>query len=375
MSFIRKYEILIGKPYTFNEGEDVNARSNLGLFLEPTYRRALILEQYFASESTNSIAIRDHHVEIDIEKTGGESSDGNQANVVIFNLSDETVKYLENNSGDKTFITIKAGYSDDGLLTIFRGNVTKVIDQFEGVNRKTKLTLSDGGVFIKEQLTSRSYPKGTKLDKIVDDLVLDLDLPRGSIAKLGDDVVTKSRTIFYGKSADQLKRVLESRNFAFNIQDMFTYVIARAQEKAKEEAQSRDQKNRVPVISPETGLIGSPSFIDDSASMTSKEADINPPNGIKFRSLMNGALLPNTYVKIKSRKFNGIYRISKVHHRGSYEGSEWYTDCEAENVALANDATTVEKETVGVVERQYTGEIINEITGLNVNSFEANSNG
>lgn len=354
MSFMRRYEILIGKPFTFTEGEDINARSRLGLFLEPTHRRALILEQYFASETTNSLAVRDHHVEFDIDKSGGESSDGNEATVTIFNLADETVKYLENNSGDKTFITIRAGYSDDGLVTIFRGNVARVIDSIDGVNRKTKLTLSDGGVFIKEQLSSRSYPKGTKIDKIVDDLILDLDLPRGSIAKLGNDVVTKHRTILYGKTADQLKRILESRNYAFNIQDMFTNVIARAQEKAKEEAETKDQKNRVPVITPNTGLIGSPSFIDDSASMTTLEADTNAPNGIKFRSLLNGVLLPNTYVKIESRKFNGIYRITKVKHKGNYEGSEWYTDCEAEDVALAvsqGDLDKDKKELVGVTGR------------------------
>lgn len=355
MSFQRRYEILIGKPYGFLEGQSVGFGKGDGVFIEPSRGRARLMEQYFASEDVNSIAITDLHIEFDIEKNGGESSDGNQAEVTIINLKDSTVKFLDNNSGDKTFISIRAGYSDDGMVTIFRGNIVKVIDKLEGVDRKTKLTLTDGGVFVKEQVSSRSYPKGTKLDRVVEDLLLDLDLPLGSITKLGDDVVTTHRTIFYGKTVDQLKRVLESRNYAFNVQDMFSYVIARAMAKAEEEARGKDQKSRITVLNPSTGLIGSPSFIDDSASMTSKEADTNSPSGIKFRSLLNGALLPNTYVKIESRNFNGIYRITKVKHRGSYEGSEWYSDCEAEDIGLAVDQGQVERkqvETVGVTSRE-----------------------
>lgn len=356
MSFNRRYEILIGKPYTFREGQSVGFGTGTDLVLQPNERRfarAKLMESYFASENTNSIAISRHHVKFDIEKNGGDSSDGNTAEVVLFNLSDSTVNYLINNAGDKTFIAIKAGYADDGMKTIFRGNIVKVIDKRESVLRKTKLILSDGGVLIKEQMTSRSYPKGTKLDKVVADLLTDLDLPKGSVTKLGDDVVTTHRSIFYGKTVDQLKRVLESRNFSFNIQDMFSYVIARSLEKAKAEAQSKDATSNVVHITPSTGLINSPAFIDDSASMTTRDADENPPNGIEFRCLMNGALIPNSYVKIESKSFNGIYRLTKVTHKGDYEGNDWYTECEAEDVALAvPQSSGVKEERVGVVAKE-----------------------
>ena len=368
MSFKRQYELLVGKPYTFAEGQSPSFGIGPDLILDPNQRklsRARLLESYFASEDTNSLAIKDHQIQFSIEKAGGDSSDGNTAEVTVFNLSDDTVNYLNSNAGDKTFISLKAGYADSGMKTIFRGNLVKVSDKRERPLRKTKLTLSDGGVFVKEQLTSRSYPKGTKLDKVVDDLLVDIDLPRASVTKLGDDVVTKHRTVLYGKTSDQLKRVLESRNYAFNIQDSFVYVIARAQEKAKEEAQSKDQTQSVAVISAQTGMLGSPSFIDDSASMTTREADINPPSGVKFRSLLNGSLVPNTYVKIQSRDFNGIYRITKVTHKGDYEGDEWFSDCETEDVSLASKPEDGRKEErVGVVEREYTNNVISEITGI-----------
>lgn len=347
MSFNRRYEVLVGKPYTFTENRSPTLGTGADLVLDPNDKslaRAKVLESYFASERTNSLAISKHQVKFDIEKTGGDSSDGNTAEITLFNLADSTVNFLNNNSGDKTFITLKAGYSDEGMKTIFRGNIVKVVDKREGVLRRTKINVSDGGVFMKEMMTSRSYPKGTKLDKIVDDLLIDIDLPRGSVAKLGDEVVTKHRTIFYGKSVDQLKRVLESHNYAFNVQDFFGYVIARSLEKAKEDAQSTDAVGAVPLITPTTGLIGSPSFTDDSAAMTAKEADTNPPNGISFKCLLNGSLLPNTYVKIQSKDFNGVYRLTKVVHKGGYEGNEWFSECEAEDVALATKSEDVKKE-------------------------------
>ena len=337
MSFIREYEFIVGKPYNFFKSGNSLSESGTPIsgtpFISTETGKAKILEKYFAVDEYNSMSFKDHQIEFSIEKNGGDSSDDNKAELTIYNMSDSSVNYMMNNAGNKMYATLKAGYRDDGIKIIFRGNVVKVFDKFEGPNRMTKFVLSDGGLALKEQLSSRSYPRGTKVDKIVEDLLLDVDLPLGSVAKLGDNVTIKHRMVFHGKTVDQLKRVLESRNYAFNIQDSFSYVIAKAQAEAKKDAESK--KQGIVVLNSGSGLIGSPSYVDESASMTSKETKENSPNGIQFKSLLNGSLVPNGYVKIQSRTINGIFRITKVVHKGNYEGNAWFTECEAEDIGLS----------------------------------------
>jgi hypothetical protein len=44
---------------------------------------------------------------------------------------------------------------------------------------------------------------------------------------------------------------------------------------------------------------------------------------------MLGNLYPDGMVKIESESINGIFKISKLNHRGDFFGGEWITKCEA----------------------------------------------
>lgn len=298
------------------------------------------IDDLLASEDSR-IFISENQIKFEIEKTGKEASEGNVGEITLYNLSDDSAYLIENLSGVENFIELKAGYQDEELKTIFRGNVQDVEDKFDGKERRTKISLTDGGAFIQSQMTSRKYPAGTRYDKIIDDLLNDLALDRGYIARLGDDVVTRKPLVVHGKAAGELARILDNFGFNFNIQDMFTYVLNSRVDVAVGASQGRtsfiggesqviQEIPLIPLVSPETGLIETPSFKSESSDLSSAEKDEQATTGVEFKSLLNGEFNPNSLVKLDSVKATGVYRIIKVTHRGNYRGDEWYSEVEAE---------------------------------------------
>jgi hypothetical protein len=57
--------------------------------------------------------------------------------------------------------------------------------------------------------------------------------------------------------------------------------------------------------------------------------------GLVVESLLNGALVPELTVYLKSRYITGFYKILEVSHTGSYEsdGADWKTELKLAEVA------------------------------------------
>ena len=45
--------------------------------------------------------------------------------------------------------------------------------------------------------------------------------------------------------------------------------------------------------------------------------------GIEVKTQLLGAIIPESTIYLKSRYYNGFYKVIKVTHSGSYEGGEW----------------------------------------------------
>lgn len=347
--------------------------------------RAEEMDRFFASDNFSFRRITHHHIEFNIDKnkeSGGEDS-SNSLKITIYNAADSTVGYLEEVSGKKPYISLKAGY-EGNMKPIFKGNVERVEDNKEGTDRKTTIYCSDGGPAVKEALTFRSYPKGTAIDGIFEDLVQDLGLPVGSIATIRSPVVTNKPLYFSGSTARNLVRFTKKYGFQFSIQDMTANIVKELE----------PEYHLAAIVTPDTGLIGSVSFLDETKSSTTvgsntppepeeseltdvrpftaegiitdpeafargsykaaleragqveeareseqtnnkKEAETISRRGIKFKTLLNGAITPNKLVAVEVPDKEGVrrksfYKAIKVVHNGSFEGESWYTEVEAE---------------------------------------------
>lgn len=376
--YSRRYELRIGQNFGSAAAEEITE-------ITPEQQRAAINEFFSAGETyTNAISstidpdvlmdavekfgdnriyINQNQLKFEIEKTGGDASEGNSGEIVIYNLADESAKLLQRLSGVKNFVELLAGYEDETIKTVFRGNLTDVEDAFDGMDRRTKLKVSDGGAFVQSQLTARKYAKGTAVDTIVDDLLQDLALPRGVIYKLGDDVTIKSNLVVHGPAAGELKRILSAFHYSMNIQDLFVNVVSnKSTIPSGNSAADLSTTIQTPLIetvinvTPDSGLISSPTYIGDYSDLSESEALTQSTSGIKFRSLLNGEFQPNLIIQVVSSRISGVYRILKVTHRGSFRGDEWYSDVEAEEVYMESGVagvTTVQEDPAETTSRIY----------------------
>ena len=318
MKFNRKYELLIGDPYKIDASQ-----ISLAPFLTPEAKlNALEDGIRKANEEKSGYKISDSHIEFTIEKTKSGQSP-NTASIKVANLSDEVVSYLENRTGKKTVILLKCGYEGEPLKTITLANLERYTDRFSKETRWTELFLAEGGANFQETFTSRYYPSGTSVDSIVSDLISDLKLPRsGAFVYKGGETTDKD-FYFSGNVYDQLHRLSVFYDYNFSVQDGVCFWMPIGV----------GLKKNVVLLSPDTGLIGDVAPLDATPGISQNNTkELNP--GIKFTSLLDGALHPEATVKIESRNKTGAYKINKVIHKGSYEGTAWFTECEAEQVEI-----------------------------------------
>ena len=275
--------------------------------------------------SSNLYLLQDHQITFSIKKDN--NKDPNQAEIVVYNLSDDTVNYINRGIRNNLAVALAVGYEGEELVMVFKGTIQWVSDTFDSVDRKTTLHCLDGGINIAEARTSRSYPKGTKIKRVVTDLVKDLGTTEGNI-HVDNDQTLSSATAMCGNTSHYLEHICKSIDHNVSIQDGSVYVTPRSQMSSARSA----------YISPETGLIGSPEpFHNDikptkKVTKSSKKAK-KPTDGVKFKCQMNGAILPEKTIWLKSRDYDGPFKVVSVSHNGDKEGKEWITEVECVSVS------------------------------------------
>lgn len=320
MSYLRSYRLTFGKPYTLTTTSFVSPSSSTQENAAITRKKNL---DDYLSNATNVAIVTQLNISFEVEKKFDASP--NTCEITVYNLSEDTVGYLETNTKQKPFIKLEAGYSDEGMKTIFLGNVEVVSETFEGEDRVTKIYCTDGGEELKNALVSLYYPKGTSYDAMVDDIAKSIGLPKGDIIPFGSPYITKQPVYLVGKAAEALKRLSENAGALFTIQDLALTIVP----------EDKPVQRQCAFISPETGLIGSPSFVDESQS---EKAAPDGSKGITFKCLLNGAIVPNEVVELESNKYKGQYKVTKVKHLGEYEGDSWYTEVEAQDFSEVANA-------------------------------------
>jgi hypothetical protein len=276
------------------------------------------VNQEARNNSRTGFLITESNISFEINKD--DSDKANKGFITITNTSDDIVDYLEANSGNSVAVILEAGYSEDyggQLKTIFKGNVERIEDVFDKETRQTKLILGDASVNIREALSSRYYPSGTPVKTVLRDLTKDMGLSVGNMETIDDSKMTRKSYSWMGKSSSILKELSKELEADYSIQDGQVYIIK----------YNGLLRQRVAYISETSGLLGSPEPLSQSEGKA--QTDDAPVKGIRFRCLLDGAIKPGSTVYVKSRKYDGAYKVTKVTHKGEYEGSNWESNVEA----------------------------------------------
>ncbi|MGN6702933.1 MAG: phage protein [Burkholderiaceae bacterium] len=281
--------------------------------------------------------ITDLRFEFVIEKSASETL--NSSTVRVYNMSPESRRLVEtpNNA-----LILKAGYKQDvGALTIFVGIVRRVLTVRDGVDWVTEMELDDGLIAYRDAKASLTFGPGAAGVDVLTAVANQFALP---VRPLPADIPGKTYAAgfsFVGRIRECMTKVCDYLGLEWSIQNQEIQILRKG----------GVVKDTAIVLSPDTGMIGSPEL--EAKTMTEaaaakkgittnqagvvvrgtkvlasgKESTRLEIQGYKIKSLLQPTIQPGGYVQVKSAGIDGqFFRVEKVTHRGDTGGREWETE-------------------------------------------------
>jgi hypothetical protein len=256
-------------------------------------------------------------VAFDVQKDAKQSS--NTARVQVYNLAPETRARFQELTDS---IIIRAGYSDESIDEIFHGDIVSVSHPKTGPDVITTIEANDGQRALRSSTSSFSYGEGAGLKQVIQDVAKSLGLPVKSedyLKLLTDDKFLQGFT-FHGRTRDALNKVTERAGLEWSIQGNQLQILKRG-------GVVPVDSSRIPLLSPDHGLIGSPERMQ---RITDESPEKKPP-GWRIKSILLGRLEPGGQIGLQSADIPKpmAYRIETVHHQGDTHGDDFTTLTEA----------------------------------------------
>ncbi|MFN3833378.1 MAG: phage protein [Allorhizobium sp.] len=261
--------------------------------------------------------VQTHELMIKFSISKSISSSANTADITLYNLAEST-----RNGMGKEFdsITLEAGYMPPGeagnVGVIFKGAIRDVEHRREGPNILTIISCGDGDKALRRATISKSFPAGTPVKDVVDEIAKQMEaegLARGEF-KFPEAMEGKTFKRPYaacGSCARELDTIGRGNGFYYSSQNETLEIIP-----------GDGFVGSVAVISPQTGMIGTPALTD---------------NGVRVSAMLNPEIRPNRRVQIKSETLemnaaDGMYRVSAVTYSGDNDRGDFKVDITGEAI-------------------------------------------
>ena len=278
----------------------------------PQFNRIVTAE--IGEQGTTGFKIDGLRINFDILKT--DVSESNKSTIKIYNLAKNTRNSIR--ELDDTVI-LRAGYlGGRGEEVLFIGDITFINHQLSGTEWISTLACGDGIKQLRTSKTNRSYAGGVKANKIISDVLSDLDLPqklKSGLLSISDRVFNSGYS-FTGQSKAALDELTKAVGLVWSVQNG----------EIKIQVTGDSDKSTAIVLNPNTGLIGSPERLRDTDTKSSTDA---AKPGWKIVSLLQPKLEPGGIVSVTSDEIpeNSQFIIKQVQHTGDSETGVFQSIC------------------------------------------------
>lgn len=282
------------------------------------------------------VVIKDLRFSFNIEKTS--TSTPNNSNIRIYNLNPDTRALVET---PNNVLTLLAGYKQDiGSITIFSGIVTRSLTFREGPDWVTELELSDGLLAWRDSKFSASFAPGSSGIAVLTSVANNFFLPIRPLPVIKDKSYPSGKE-FCMRVRDAMDQVCNFLGLEWSIQNQEVQILNKG----------KAVKQRAIVLSPDSGLIGSPEpeaktmsekkagkegVTADTSGVRVKKTEVGKTGkvrktleiqGYTARSLLQPTIQPGGYVQVKSNAIDGeFFRVEAVRHTGDTHAPSWETE-------------------------------------------------
>lgn len=241
----------------------------------------------------------------------------NNSTIDVYNLSEKSRAVFEQKNA-ATRLT--AGYGTRAK-DIFLGDIGSVVTKRSGADLITSVEAADGLLEYQTKEVDLSFSAGSKVGSVFEQLVTAFGLSKGEIQGLDTNDEYLNGVSFAGKVHTALDTVIGKQpNLAWSIQDGQVQVLPK----------SSGSTRPAVVLTPETGLVGSPFKravlnLDIAKKIEGKDAE----NGVTLKSLLNPEIVPGRLIDLRSQFVTGVFKVEKVTHSGDTHAATFYSDVEA----------------------------------------------
>lgn len=239
----------------------------------------------------------------------------NTAELKILNLNEKNRSALEQLRVAP--VLIEAGYKN-ATTVLFVGDLRTAFSVQEGPNIITALSSGDGEKKIQTSRVNVSIGKNTTVDAVIRAVAEALGVGAGNLNDAVKDLklskvgtMFSAGTVIYGNAAREMTSLCRSVGLSWSVQDGKLQIIPLRQVLA----------GAAILLSPSTGLIGSPS-VDNKGILSA-------------RMLMIPDVSPGRKLVLDAKRLKGQYRIETTKHSGDTAGGDWYIDVEAKAYSAA----------------------------------------
>lgn len=209
---------------------------------------------------------------------------------------------------------------------IFDGLVLQIFRQQEDATTYTLHIIAlDGDDFYYRNFSSRTILRGQTQREVLENVTANASIPtpiNRITPTLSESVLPRGKVIF-GDTKEVVKKIAKNNSAQLYVEAGEIYI-----EKLVDEI----PEDSAIVISPQTGLIGSPEQTNDGVAVTTL---MNPLLQIMGLFKIDNSLVRQTKINLGNLgqvstlplalDADGQYRIIQITHRGDTRGDEWYT--------------------------------------------------
>lgn len=296
--------------------ETANNNKNVSRLIKAFEGMQTGLEPYFSSPKgmfgrvaiiqSNGVTFNSAELDIEYDVPFDDDIEANEAEIIIYNLSDTTIQALKYNN----VITITAGYNTDTGV-IFEGVISKVTSKWEGLDRKTVIRALDDKNLQEKELEEITFGKNTRASTILKYLISRVPLPL-AVFNIRRDHLYKDEVKISGGLMENIKKYSEVCGISVYINKRKIYA---------RHITEGDNLNFVACA--ETGLIDSPEEFEEEVTAEDYKDVIK---GYKFSMILQHRLTTAAIITLESKNVSGRYRVRSGRHL--FNGSETITEVE-----------------------------------------------
>ena len=266
------------------------------------------------------ITIDNEELDCEFDIPFDDDTEADEAEIIVYNISDTTIQNIKRDAQ----ISVTAGYGDDTGI-IFSGIISKVRSYYSGNDRVTEIYAIDQAVLKERELKSKSYAKGTKASKILQDLISQVGIPVAVFAPKRDHTYKDKSTVDGG--------LMENIRKYAKVCGVSAY-ICKGQIYARH---ILDGDGLDFTLSSDTGLLSLSEFEDEQTAEDFKDT----VKGYEMTMLLQHRITTASLIHVQSRNVTGVYRVREGSH--TYDGTDFLTKVKAIECPAA--AETPEDET------------------------------